>query len=520
MRAQAVLAALVTLAVRPSGADPSVRWERAPSIADAGAGAALATHETTGRLALGDERGVLVGADPGSLRRVARHGPVRDLVFLPDATLLVATERGLFHVDRDGRETDRSPAPGTRARGVVRIAAAGELVVAASGAGAFVSRDARTWQRIDAGLPEGPAEALALREIAGGSELWIVIEGELWSARLSGAPPGEPRATSVSRERPFDGAVGRGPRDVLLGSGDEDVLVLADDALAVRGAAQPGWRVLRPALPPGSVAQRLARAAGWLWIATDRGLSFAAAPEGPWERARGPAASQSVVALAALGARLFAAGDAGLLVGELEVEPGPGAPAPREASLPLGPPIAGVQRAALAYLELHPSEIQALRRGVTKRGWLPILDLAFAAERENILGHDKDETFTSGDYRELHDRGRDRHRDYAAELTLSWDLGDVAYNPDAIDVSKEAREVIELRDDVLDEVNQLYYERRRSLLELETAQDPREAERLRLRADELAAGLDAWTGGWFGRALAASERPEGSSHPAARGDRR
>ncbi|HET6304783.1 MAG TPA: hypothetical protein VFG80_08375 [Myxococcota bacterium] len=521
MRAPTVLAALLALAVRPSVADPSVRWERAPAVVGTGGGAALATHEATGRLALGDERGVLVGESPGSLRRVARHGPVRDLAFLPDATLLVATERGLFHVDRDGRETDRSPAPGTRARLVVRVAAAGDLVVAASAAGAFVSRDARTWQRIDAGLPEGSADALALRETAGGSELWIVIEGELWSALLSSGPDGAPRAASVARQRPFDGAVGGGPRDVLLGSGDEDVLVLADDALAVRGASQPGWRVLRPALPPGSVAQRLARAAGWLWIATDRGLSFAAAPEGPWERARGPAASQSVVALAALGPRLFAAGDAGLLVGEVEADAAPGAAAaPWEASLPSGPPIARVQRAALAYLELRPSEIEALRRGVAKRGWLPVLDLTLAAERENILVHDRDETFTSGDYRELRDRARDRHRDYAADLTLSWDLGDVAYNADAIDVAKEAREVIELRDDVLDEVNQLYYERRRSLLELEAAQDPREAERLRLRADELAAGLDAWTGGWFGRALAAPGPPATSSHPAARGDRR
>jgi hypothetical protein len=517
MRAPAVLAALLALATRASGADPGVRWERAPSVADAGAGAALATHEASGRLALGDARGVLVGESPATLRRVARRGPVRDVAFLPDATLLVATERGLFHVDRDGRETDRSPAPGTRARGVVRVAATGDLVVAATGAGAFASRDARSWVRVDAGLPEGAAEALALRAIAGGSELWIVVEGELWSARLSTASPGGPQATNVLRERPFDGAVGRGPRDVLLGSGTEDVLVLSDDALAVRGAGQTGWRVLRPALPPGSVAQRLARAGGWLWIATDRGLSFAATPEGPWERARGPAASQSVVALAALGPRLFAAGDAGLLVGEIEAEAGPEAPdPPRAAGLPPGPSIAWVQSAALAYLELHPEEIQALRRGVAKRGWLPVLDLTLAADRENVFVRDRDETYTSGDYRELHDRSRDRHRDYAAALSLSWDLGDVAYNPDAIDVAKEAREVIELRDDVLDEVNQLYYERRRALLELEAAQEPREAERLRLRADELAAGLDAWTGGWFGRVLAVPATP---SRPAAQGDR-
>jgi hypothetical protein len=32
-----------------------------------------------------------------------------------------------------------------------------------------------------------------------------------------------------------------------------------------------------------------------------------------------------------------------------------------------------------------------------------------------------------------------------------------------------------------------------------------EAAALRLRAQELAAGLDAWTGGWFSRAAAGSE---------------
>jgi hypothetical protein len=517
MRASAVLAALLAVAARPSGADPGVRWERVPSLADAGAGAALATHEASGRLAFGDARGVLVGEGPSALRRVARRGPVRDVAFLPDATLLVATERGLFHVDRDGRETDRSPAPGTRARGVARVAAAGGLVVAATGAGAFVSRDARTWQRVDAGLAEGAADALALRAAPGGGELWIVIEGDLWSARLSDAANGRPRATGVLRERPFDGAVGRGIRDVLLGSGSEDVLVVSDDALAVRGAGEPGWRVLRPALPPGSVVQRLARAGGWLWIATDRGLSFAASPEGPWERARGPAASQSVVAVAALGARLFAAGDAGLLVGEPEGR-SPAGSADRAAGveLPPGPPIAWVQSAALAYLELHPETIQALRRGAARRGWFPALDLTLAADREHAIVRDHDEAFTSGAYHELHDRSRDRQRDYAAALRLSWDFGDVAYDPESLDVAKEAREVIELRDDVLDEVNQLYHERRRALLELETAPDPREAERLRLRADELAAGLDAWTGGWFGRALVAPTLP---FHPATRGER-
>ena len=70
-------------------------------------------------------------------------------------------------------------------------------------------------------------------------------------------------------------------------------------------------------------------------------------------------------------------------------------------------------------------------------------------------------------------------------------------------VSREAREVIKLRDDVLDEVNQLYFERQRVLGDLAAtpADDPASLG-LRLRAEELAAGLDGWTGGWFTRRLA------------------
>ena len=52
-------------------------------------------------------------------------------------------------------------------------------------------------------------------------------------------------------------------------------------------------------------------------------------------------------------------------------------------------------------------------------------------------------------------------------------------------------------------LTQLYFDRRRALLALDSHPDKRspEAVALGLRAEELAAGLDAWTGGWFSRAL-------------------
>ncbi len=101
--------------------------------------------------------------------------------------------------------------------------------------------------------------------------------------------------------------------------------------------------------------------------------------------------------------------------------------------------------------------------------------------------------------RRLRDSDVDRSRDFEVAVTLSWDLGNLVYHPEQIDVSRETRALVELRDDVLDEITQLYYERRRVLAELAGTRDPAAALRLRLRADELAAGVDAWTGGWFGR---------------------
>jgi outer membrane protein TolC len=184
-----------------------------------------------------------------------------------------------------------------------------------------------------------------------------------------------------------------------------------------------------------------------------------------------------------------------------------GAPARRApprgvlAELPADPPIERIHRAALDYLGLGPARIEAMRRGVRRRGWLPQVDLAGGLSRDRDRGSDVDESIVSGALRQLVDRDEGSSRDRDVSLRFTWDLGDLAYHPEQIDISREAREVIELRDDVLDEITQLYFERRRVLVELAAAETPAEALRLRLRAAELAAGIDAWTGGWFSRVL-------------------
>jgi hypothetical protein len=162
----------------------------------------------------------------------------------------------------------------------------------------------------------------------------------------------------------------------------------------------------------------------------------------------------------------------------------------------------------------------ALRRGVDRRGWLPDVGLRGAAGRGRSRRLLEDQSQSSGVIYDLLDRETDRGSDYEAGIVLEWSLGDLVYHPDAIDVAREAREVIELRDEVLDELTQLYFERRRTLLALRaSAADPAELARLRLRADELAAGLDAWTGGFFSRHAPplAAVAPSASPHPSAGG---
>ena len=173
-----------------------------------------------------------------------------------------------------------------------------------------------------------------------------------------------------------------------------------------------------------------------------------------------------------------------------------------------------LHRSALRHQGLHPARLADLRERVRKRGWLPKLQVSFGYEEERDRNRDYDQSFLSGATRDLVDREEDRGRELDVAVTLSWDLGDAVFHPEEVDVSREARSVIALRDDVLDEVTQLYFERERVLARLGvTARD--ESHDLVLRAAELAAGLDAWTGGVFSASDAtrtgAASRPPGES---------
>ncbi len=461
-------------------------------------------------VAFGTGRAVWLRGPDERERRVLRGLEVRDLLFDDAGGLWVASDRGLERL-AGPTARDLSPAPGA-ARDVRRLAPGpGGALLVATARGAYLGGETG-WQRLDGAAPAGEVNAIAYQPP---DRVWLVVDGDLHSLRLETGPNG-PRVAASSQH----GLPGRGQVVVDLLSGSPagaPPLVLTRDRLFAT-TDDGGLRGLTPRLPPGTEATRLARAAGAVWIATDRGpfrvLDGAAAFE-PVAVGQGSAA---VAALVARGDELWVAGARGIV--RLRATAGRAAAGAPSAAVPLawvaalrGPEPRELQRAVLRALDLQSRSLRRRATRVRVRGWLPEVELraGYGGARRRDL--DLDETFSSGEARLFRDRDVSRSRDFDVVASLRWDLGDTVFHPEELDVSKETRELIELRDEILDEIHQLYFERRRVLVELALhvsagaegappawspalASDP-ETRRLALRIDELAAGLDAWTGGWW-----------------------
>jgi hypothetical protein len=470
---------------------------------------AVAFDPRSGRVAAGDERGVVLREPGRAFASIGARPGVTCLAFTAEGSLLVGTLHGLFELDAQGELIDRSPAAGEEARSIARIAVADGAIAVATLAGAYVSRDARSWRRVAGARASTGVSAVGLRRMEAHTELWVVAAGDVWTTQLHDDDAGL-AADALESVAGIDAGIRASALDLRL-EPEGAVLLATPDRLARRDPDGDVWRVLRPTLPPGALILRFADALGRRWLATDRGLLLAESLAGPWLRAAGRGALAPVHDVVGDAEHVWAATDAGLLEGRLvasaSAAPQAADSALREARIALEfpmrhePRVEEIFRAALAYLELRPELVRNMRRGLAARGLLPSVELRVQRGRSSDATTDYDESFVSGDLRQLNDRHAANGRDVTALLQLQWDLGTLAFDADAIDISREARAVIQLRDDVLDEIAQLYFERRRVVLQLAAlgpAGEGEEASKLRLRADELAAGLDAWTGGWFG----------------------
>lgn len=177
------------------------------------------------------------------------------------------------------------------------------------------------------------------------------------------------------------------------------------------------------------------------------------------------------------------------------------------------PSVVDVQRMAIEYAEVSPKKIQDWRNAAKWKAVMPKLSVDFGRDRDDNM-----EVYTSATSQYCYN-GPDETND-GWDVGLEWDLSDLVWNDAQTSIDVRSKLMVQLRNDILEEVTRLYFERRRVIIETEPGNNDVRKQRSKvtkktgneremwsmqekeIRVAELTAHIDAYTGGKFSEALA------------------
>ncbi len=158
------------------------------------------------------------------------------------------------------------------------------------------------------------------------------------------------------------------------------------------------------------------------------------------------------------------------------------------------PSIQQVQEWAVRYAEVSPDKIWNWRKQARAKALLPSLEVGLDRQGSDLYQWD---TGTNPDAL------RKGHDFLGWDVGLKWNFSDLIWSTDQTTIDVRSKLMVELREDVLDEVTRLYFERRRIQMGLISGNGLEDAVRLekQIRVTELTALIDAFTGGQYSRRL-------------------
>ncbi len=174
------------------------------------------------------------------------------------------------------------------------------------------------------------------------------------------------------------------------------------------------------------------------------------------------------------------------------------------------PTIHQVQQWAIDYAEVHPEKISKWRRKAGRRAWFPKLTVGADGNKNKTVSDSLWGSYSSGGQHYLGPDDKTFYDNFGWDASLSWDFADLIWSTDQTSIDSRSKMMVELREDILDQITRIYFERRKTQVELVLVElEPLITIEKKMRIEELTALLDSFTDQQFSQWMPPHHKGEG-----------
>jgi photosystem II stability/assembly factor-like uncharacterized protein len=463
--------------------------------------------------------GVYVGTVNGLYRKTGENGEwkrlfasrgeergVNDIYVNSENAIYIATRDGLYRSRDFGNNWERIFRRIQKENHVNAVAcdsADEERIYLGTAKGLFQTRNGgRTWEKFSGVFGRSEINSIAL----GGKELFAICKNELYKINRNSGNYKKVFSSDQPGELEEDDEIIFSLNDVAR---EDSTLYLATNrGLFTSKTAGESWiRFDTAGLPDRRINQAIAsrRGKSKIYAATGSGVFEYDASERKWAKLYEGMDATNVrrLMISRPGNYMWALCDARVYGMTLEGA-AVSAVAARDSSESDGllarfadePSVNEVQAMAIRYAEVYPEKIDRWRRGAQYKALLPKVSFGIDQSKSDTY-----EIYTASTRSYWIYGPEDESEGW--DLNFTWDLSDLVWNDSQTSIDVRSKLMVQLRDDIVDEVTRIYFERRR--LQFENVMNPPKTIQAKLkrelRIQELTAGLDGLTGSRFSAAL-------------------